>query len=121
NGTKVDPTGDTAREVIPSSLRWSPDGETLAYLGYANYSQATPSLYLMSVGGHGHEEVIRLSGLNASPWGGHHPNPVGGYEPPGLDWTATGAILLRAARTGETAGRDGRGKSRLDWWLLSPK
>lgn len=118
DGRKVVATGDKASDVMPSSLRWSPDGLTLAYLGYASKSQAAPGLYFLDMRTDG-VRAVALRGLNASPWGGHHPDPVDGYEPPALEWTATGKVLVRAARVAATPADGSQRSDREDWWLVS--
>jgi dipeptidyl aminopeptidase/acylaminoacyl peptidase len=118
NGHDVVTTGAKARDVLSSSFRWSADGAALAYLGYASDSQVAPSLYILNMRTD-RVRAVPLHGLNASPWGGRHPNPVAGYGPPGLIWTATGALLVRGARM---TGRDQDGlrtNAREDWWLIS--
>jgi dipeptidyl aminopeptidase/acylaminoacyl peptidase len=120
DGRRIATAGDRAREVIPSSLRWSPDGQSLAYLGYASGVQIAPSLYLLNMRTERVKAIV-LNGLNMSPWGGHYPNPMAGDGPPGLTWTNTGALLVRGARMPGTAQGNSTSSIRKDWWLISPE
>lgn len=117
DGRRVVTTGARASAVIPTSLRWSPSGETLAYLGYGDQSQLSPLLYLLNINT-GRVKVAALAGLNASP-GGRNPNP-GAYSPPGLEWTATGDLLIRGQEVTAASHADSAPDTRQDWWLVSP-
>lgn len=118
DGRQIASTGDRAREVIPSSLRWSPDGVVLAYFGYAREAQIAPSLYLLNTRTD-RVKAIALTGLNVSPsWVGHHPNPVAGYSLPELMWTGTGDLLVRGERMPQAARGRSTSSIREDWWLI---
>jgi dipeptidyl aminopeptidase/acylaminoacyl peptidase len=117
NGSRISVSGEEARDVIPTSLHWSPDGRVLAYLGYSGPSRRAPWLYLFNVRA-ARIVTVKLSGLNAS-IEGRHPTATGGYQAPGVIWAANGQVLIRAARVAsDTGGRDSGGV-RQDWWLIS--
>lgn len=117
DGRRIVTAGDQAWDVIPRSLRWSPDGRYLAYLGYASEDQFAPSLYLVNMRTN-RVRAIALTGLNAGPWGGRDFNPWLAQGSPQVKWTNTGAVLVIGARMrARTEGSDTR--AREDWWLIS--
>jgi dipeptidyl aminopeptidase/acylaminoacyl peptidase len=112
DGRRIVTTGDRARDVIPRSLRWSPDGQILAYLGYAGEFQVAPSLYLLNMRTDRVRAIV-LKGLNVEPSGGQD------FTLPRLHWTNGGDLLVRGARMRASTRGNAAGSTREDWWLIS--
>lgn len=105
NGQPVTLDGPVSRDVLEESLRWSNDGNTLAFLGYAAGRDVPPLLYVLDIT----KRTVTsrsLTGLDAAPIV---------REQPQLEWTASGEILINAASASES--RDVR--ARRDWYLLA--
>lgn len=99
--------GDVSRDVLQDSIRWSPDGEKLAFLGYRATRENPPALYLADVAGR-RVSVHDLAGLDAAPSLRRNPQ---------LEWhTGAGLIVLAAAVTG---GQRATETDRRDWWLVA--
>ena len=88
-------------DVIPTSLRWSPDGRELAFLTYAG-GKSTRPLLARFLTNHRTAVLIRDKGIDAFP---------GGREPPQLEWTDLGWLLY-----GSNSNQDS--STRRDWWLI---
>lgn len=86
--------GAISHDVIDGSLRWSPDGSQIAFLGYLSDRSLPPALYRLDLASRS-VEIDPLVGLQASP------------SSAGLEWTADGHILIQVTKAG-----------RRDWWLV---
>jgi dipeptidyl aminopeptidase/acylaminoacyl peptidase len=108
DGTAVSLTGEMSQNVLEDSLRWSPDGQQLAYLGYQGSRDGSPLIYNVDQRS-GKVEQIPLKGIDATPVIRTSSQ---------FEWTAAGDYLVLAAK------RPGPQKpdvmARRDWWLISP-
>jgi dipeptidyl aminopeptidase/acylaminoacyl peptidase len=95
-------------DVVPRSVRWSPDGRELAFLGFEGTRNKPPKLYRLHVLDGGLLEPIDLNGQDALPL------EQGGAR---LQWTTTGDIVVRARKP--AAAGIAAGTVREDWWLVS--
>lgn len=106
DGTPVSLSGEVSQNVLQDSLRWSPDGQQLAYLGYQGSREGSPLIYTIDLksGRVGH---ISLKGLDATP---------AIRTSSQIEWTASGDMIVLAAK------REGPQKpdvlARRDWWLI---
>ena len=106
-GDRVSVQGEISKDVIEESLRWSSDGNHLAFLGYAGARSDPPSLYTLNV----KERTVarrNLPGLNAA---------AIVREQAQLEWMDDGRLIVYAARTSQ--GEKNDVTSRRDWWLIS--
>ena len=107
DGAPIALRGELSRDVIIESLRWSPDGNELAFYGYAGTRDAPPMLYTANVGT-GNITSRALPGLDVTPIV---------REEAQLEWTNTGDLLVRAApRLGDQKPTV---TTRRDWFLVS--
>lgn len=98
--------GKTSRDVVEGSLRWSPSGDELAFLGYSATRDNPPALYRANLT----QQTVdahELPGLDAAP---------GLRQSAQLEWLASGDLAIYAARS----AAEGRATvtSRRDWWLI---
>ena len=107
DGTPVPLTGDMSKNVLEDSLRWSPDGQQLAYLGYQGSRDGSPLIYNVDLGS-GRVEQIRLNGIDATPVIRTSSQ---------IEWTAAGDLIVLAAE--RTGPRKPDVLARRDWWLIS--
>ncbi|MGB9409215.1 MAG: prolyl oligopeptidase family serine peptidase [Terracidiphilus sp.] len=106
-GTPVAVQGELSRDVLTGSLRWSPDGNELAFFGYTAGREESPLLYRLNVSNH--TVVWRsLKGLDVVPIV---------REKAQLEWTANGDLILRAAKRIGDVKPDV--STRRDWWLVA--
>ncbi|WJI16110.1 prolyl oligopeptidase family serine peptidase [Pseudoxanthomonas winnipegensis] len=99
--------GPTSANVLAESMRWSPDGATLAFLGYPQAGRGgSPSLYLIDL--QRRTSTVRaLDDLD--------PTAIV-RESEQLEWTDQGELLLYAAT--REGGRAPAVTARRDWWVL---
>lgn len=102
----LDLGGELCEDVLDGSQRWSPDGGTIAYLGYRSNREVPPSLYVVDVARR-RVSVRDLTGLDTAP---------GLRRTPQLEWDANGKIILLAAVP--TDGSRATETDRRDWWLI---
>jgi dipeptidyl aminopeptidase/acylaminoacyl peptidase len=107
-GERVAFQGDLSRDVIEESLRWSSDGNNLAFFGYAGSGRSDPpALYTLNI----KERTVtrrQLAGVNAAPIV---------REQAQLEWMEDGRLILYAAKTSQGEKTDVT--TRRDWWLVS--
>ncbi len=96
---------DISRDVVAASLRWSPDGSELAFIGYADGRRTPPRIHSFSPAD-GSVHTFGTGRLDSA-------RPE---EDPKLLWTSRGELLAYAATT-SGGGRASRG-ARCDWWVL---
>ena len=107
DGTSMDVQGDIAKSVVEDSLRWSPDGDELAYFGYVDGQDQPPQLYRLNFA-HQTAAIVPLKNLDATP-------PI--RQSTQVEWTATGDLFIRAARRVGDLKVDVA--TRRDWWLIT--
>lgn len=99
--------GELSRNIIVESLRWSPEGDQLALLGYPGESRDdAPMLYRVDLA----RRTVDHQGL-----GGLDAAAIVRQKAQ-LEWTADGDLLLLAATRAGDAKPDVR--ARRDWWLI---
>lgn len=98
--------GDISRDVIEESLRWSGDGDQLAFLGYAGGRNEPPVLYVVNVPNRT-VTVRKLAGLDAAPIV---------REQAQIEWTDANDAIVLAAKTNEGT-KDVQ--ARRDWWIVA--
>jgi dipeptidyl aminopeptidase/acylaminoacyl peptidase len=106
-GEPIRVDGPNSTNMLADSLRWSPDGSTLVFLGYPTAGRnGSPSLYYVDL--HSRKSSVRtLDGLDAS---------AIVRENEQIEWTDQGALLVYAAR--REGSRAPEVTARRDWWLL---
>lgn len=107
DGTPIEINGDISHDILADSLRWSPDGELLAFLGYPDAGHGVrPRLYVVNLDSR-RSRSLSLDGLDAAPIV---------REQERLEWTGKGQLLVYAAQV--------EGDQRLaptmrrDWWVV---
>lgn len=95
-------------DVLPRSLRWSPEGNNLAFVGFAEDRSVPPQIYSY----HPNDGIVQTfasAHLDAAPLV---------RQDPQLHWLLTGELLIYAARR---AGNAKPGPAiRRDWWVVGP-
>jgi len=106
DGMSLLPRDPATYDVIPTSLRWSPDGAELAFLSYSINSTGVPQLvrFLRT------SRKIRSSGNDEI-----DPLPLA-YQSPQLEWTRRGWIVYASRNNQSTTLQ---AYARRDWWLVS--
>ena len=106
-GERIRIDGPNSPNVLGDSVRWSPDGAHLVFLGYPGAARSgSPSLYYVDV--RARTSTVRsLGDLDAS---------AIVRENEQIEWTDQGALLLYAARREGNRAPDVT--ARRDWWLL---
>ena len=107
DGKPLEIEGVISRNVLADSVRWSPDGKELVFLGYPDTGRnASPLLYYINLG----SQQARSQSL------GDLETAAIVREHEQLEWTHDGQLLLYAVR------REGDRKpgvsARRDWWLI---
>jgi dipeptidyl aminopeptidase/acylaminoacyl peptidase len=106
-GTPVAVQGELSRDVLRGSVRWSPDGNELAFFAYAAGREEPPLLYQLNVS---NQTLVRqsLKSLDVVPIV---------REEAQLEWTTSGDLILLAAKRVGDAKPDVT--TRRDWWLVA--
>lgn len=107
DGTPLSLTGDMSENVLEDSLRWSPDGQHLAYLGYQASRDGSPLIYNVDLRS-GKVEQLPLKGIDATPVIRTSSQ---------FEWTAAGDFIVFAAKRPSLQKPDVL--ARRDWWLIS--
>lgn len=107
DGTPVPLTGDMSQNVLEDSLRWSPTGEQLVYLGYTGSRDGAPVIYRLDLPS-ARVEQIPLNGIDAAPVIRTSSQ---------IEWTSAGDLMVLAAE--RTGPRKPDVLARRDWWLIS--
>lgn len=106
DGTPININGTISQDVLEDSLRWSQDGNELAFLGYVAGHDQPPLLYRLD---------LRTKAVTAQSLKDLDAVPIV-REASQIEWTADGDLVLRAAkRVGDTKTDV---KTRRDWWLV---
>lgn len=107
DGATVLPPDAPTYSVVPSSLRWSPDGTELAFLSYADAGMESARLTRFNT---------RTHTFSVAAAAQMQPIEVNAYrQNPSLEWTSQGWLML-AARGSDAA--PSRSPVRRDWWLI---
>ena len=107
DGAPMKVEGDISKDVLQESLRWSPDGKELAFLGYSGGRNKPPELYRFNAA----ERKV-----TAQPLGDLDAVPIV-RESASLEWTANGELILRAAKVVGKLKPDVT--TRRDWYLIA--
>jgi dipeptidyl aminopeptidase/acylaminoacyl peptidase len=94
-----------SRDVIIDSVRWSPDGKAIAFLGFQAAHDQPLLLYRLDMGS-------RLVSVRALPELAIDTRPG---EPTEIEWTSANDLIVLAAKALE--GKAGK-EIRRDWWLV---
>jgi dipeptidyl aminopeptidase/acylaminoacyl peptidase len=109
DGKPVHLEGAMSEDILPDSVRWSPDGKALAFLGYAGGRDQPPRLYRLDVTTQKVTSTV-LPALDAAPIV---------RETAEIEWTGKRELLIYAA---PLAGDQRPGVTvRRDWWLIDAK
>jgi dipeptidyl aminopeptidase/acylaminoacyl peptidase len=107
DGNALDLKGKLSLDVLRDSLRWSPDGRQLVFLGYAGKDRSKPPLlYRVDLD----QRIVThqsLGALDAAPIV---------REQAQMEWTADDQLMVLAAKQSGD-GRPGV-TARRDWWLV---
>lgn len=106
DGTPITLSGETSQDVLIESLRWSPDGDEIAFFGYAEDRTGPPRLYIVSMPD-GVVNSLVLRGIDVAPLI---------REEAQIEWTGDERILVRA--TEHIPGTEPDATTRWDWWLV---
>lgn len=98
---------ELSADVMRTSLRWSPDGTLLAFLGYAGSRTTVPLVYSYTPG-ETHVASYGSGDLDPRP-------PLRSW--PHLLWTNGGDLLVYARRHKRASGEEAQ---RYDWWRVTP-
>lgn len=96
----------TIRDILPDSIRWSPNGRQVAFLGYPHSHDMPLHLYKVDYET-GRTTDLSLDTLDAVPIVRSHA---------GLQWADDSDVILFAAAT--VGGKKVGIEARRDWWLL---
>lgn len=106
DGTPIVLREPISQDVLEDSLRWSPDGGELAFIGYAGPRTQLPALFRIDIA----DQTIKsvpLANLDVTPVIRKNTR---------IEWTADGSLVVLAATM------DGKKRpdvmARRDWWLI---
>ena len=109
SGVPVMTSQNVAKDVIPESIRWSPDGKSVAFIAYATTRDGEQRLHILSVDKQ-KIQTVDLRNLDVVSDGNW-------WTPTQIDWASGQRVLLRAApRLNESKATP---DARRDWWLIS--
>jgi dipeptidyl aminopeptidase/acylaminoacyl peptidase len=115
---RVVPMSNAPADLIIDSVRWSPDGSRVAFLGYVGEAPALPQQHVVDASLYrfdprsGQMTVISLAPLKLVATNG-----VGMGDQ--VKWTASGDLILRATTPEHAADFQRTAVSpRLDWWRI---
>jgi len=106
DGTPIPLHGKVSQDVVEESIRWSPDGKEVSFLGYASGHDKPPLLYRLNVS----QRTVTQQSLNNL-----DAVPIV-REEAGIEWTTAGDLIVRAAKY--TAAERSDVTARRDWWLI---
>ena len=106
SGQVVSPRLADVRDVLPGSIIWSPDGQSLAFLGYPAESPKSSLTVYEYRPDKQSLDVLTTTRLELTA-----PTEAGGSRPV-LRWSSRGELVLYARSSSS---------SRWDWWLLPKK
>lgn len=106
-GKTVGVPGEFSRDVMVDSLRWSPDGNELAFFGYAAGRDQLPLLYHLNLSKKT-LDAVSLKDLDVVPIV---------RNPAQIEWTAAGDLIVLGAKRAHDARPDVN--ARRDWWLVT--
>jgi len=109
DGKEVMTSQHVAKDVIPASIRWSPDGKSVAVVAYTGARDGDQRLHIVSVDNK-HIDSIDLRKLDLISDGNW-------WTPTQIDWASGQRLLLRAAQ--RTSDAKANADARRDWWLVS--
>ncbi|WP_129778303.1 S9 family peptidase [Peristeroidobacter soli] len=98
-----------ASDARVDAVRWSPRGDRVVFTGFAEGGDGSQRIYV-GTPARGTVEMLELGPLDTTTIGAW-------WVPPQIEWTADGALLIRAAeRLDERATAP---DARRDWWRVS--
>jgi dipeptidyl aminopeptidase/acylaminoacyl peptidase len=104
DGTAIHFKGASTRDAVIDSVRWSPDGRVIAFLGYEPGHNQSPLLYRVDTVS-GVASARTLPGLQVATLPG---------EPIEMEWTSENDLIVLAAGAHVGSGTG----VRRDWWLV---
>lgn len=107
DGTTVTIPGNSSQDVLQDSLRWSPDGRELVFLGYAGARSQAPLLYRFNTAG---------NYVTSAPLEGLDPGAVLRRSTQ-LEWTDNGDLIVLAAKLAGNKRPDVA--ARRDWYRVA--
>lgn len=109
SGRRLLTAENVASDARVDAVRWSPRGDRVAFTGFAEASNGPQRIYIGSPA-RGTVEMLELGPLDTSTIGSW-------WIPPQIEWTADGALLIRAAERLDE--RPTAPDARRDWWHIS--
>jgi dipeptidyl aminopeptidase/acylaminoacyl peptidase len=110
DGTALIKEAAPADDVVPLSLRWSPDGQELAFLAYTAGRDKLPRLGRLKKSS-GILSVSKVNNLDARPM----QIPLTSFDKPQLEWSKQGWLVYGTRRS---ASAPNGVEARNDWWLF---
>jgi len=99
--------GNISQDIFRDSMRWSPDGDELAFVGYSSSRDTPPSIYRANM------TTRTISAQRMREDLDMRPGLRGAVQ---LEWTSTKDLIVRATkRIDSTRPKD---SARRDWWLV---
>jgi dipeptidyl aminopeptidase/acylaminoacyl peptidase len=107
DGSALHFQGEMSGDVLANSTRWSPDGNELAFVGWAHGRDADPALYRVNLGQHTITPQYPKE-LDVAPII---------REQAQIEWTSNGDLVIRAAKHLGDAKPTVR--TRRDWYVIA--
>src|SRR5262249_44955838 len=108
NGGSLLTPGQQTTDILPESIRWSPDGREIAFLSYGAARRDPVRLVRLRIG----ERAMQSIDL-----GELDPVPIAEMQRAELEWTQNGDLIVLTAMTVDD--RKASATARRDWWLIA--